>query len=71
MVKILRVYPMVNGKEACVKEPEKIAAELSSLTEPLDLDYESGSKVKMGNSQDFIGETVKVGDDFEIEIQDH
>ena len=71
MAKILRLYPIVNGQETCVREAKEIAKILSNPKEELDLDFEHGGRVKMGSSRDFIGETVQIGEDLELEIPEH
>lgn len=71
MVKIIRLYPIVDGQETCVRDAKEIAKILAKPTEELDLDFEQGGKVKMGSSLDFVGETVLIGDDLELEIPEH
>lgn len=71
MKKILRLYPIVDGQETCVREAKEIAKILSNPKEELDLDFEHGGRVKMGSSRDFIGETVQIGEDLELEIPEH
>jgi hypothetical protein len=71
MTKILRLYPIVDGQEICVREPKEIVKILSNPKEEIDLDFEQGGRVKMGSSSDFIGETVQIGDDLELEIPAH
>lgn len=71
MIQILRLYPIVDGKETCVREPKEIAKILAKPTEEIDLDYERAGRVKMGSSREFIGETVIIGDDIEIQIPEH
>lgn len=72
MKTIVRVY--VNdpktGKEKGVMEPEEIMKVLSKPKTAVELDYDEGQNVRMGNSADLIGETVKVGE-FELEIPVH
>lgn len=72
MKTIVRVY--VNdpktGKEKGVMEPEEIMKVLSKPKGPIELDYDEGQNVRMSNSVDLIGETVKVGE-FELEIPVH
>lgn len=71
MAQILRLYPIIDGKETCVREPKEIARLLANPSKEIDLDYERAGRVKMGSSRDFIGETVKVGDDIQIQIPEH
>jgi hypothetical protein len=72
MKTIVRVY--VNdpktGKEKGVMEPEEIMKVLSKPKTAVELDYDEGQNVRMGNSADLIGETVRVGE-FELEIPVH
>lgn len=72
MKTIVRVYVTdpKTGKEKGVMEPEEIMKVLSKPTGPIELDYDEGKNVRMGNSADLIGETVKVGE-FELEIPVH
>lgn len=71
MVRIIRLYPIVEGQETCVREPQEIVRILSNPGEDIDLDYERAGRVKMGSSREFIGHTVLIGDDLELEIPEH
>lgn len=71
MTTIIRIYPIIDGQETCVREPQEIVRFLSNPDQEIDLDFSTGSSVKMGSSRDFIGETVQVGEDLEIEIPEH
>ena len=51
-------------------EPEEIMKVLSKPKTAVELDYDEGQNVRMGNSADLIGETVRVGE-FELEIPVH
>lgn len=71
MTTILRIYQEVDGKEVCIREPKEIVKILSKPKQEIDLDFEQGGRVKMGSSSDFIGQTVKIGEDLELEIPEH
>lgn len=72
MKTIVRVYVIdpKTGKEKGVMEPEVIIKILNKIKTAVELDYDEGQNVRMGNSTDLIGETVKVGE-FELEIPVH
>ena len=72
MKKIVRVYVIdpKTKRERGVMEPEAIMKVLSKPTGPVELDYDEGQNVRMGNSSELIGETVKIGE-FELEIPVH
>jgi hypothetical protein len=72
MKKIVRVYVIdpKSKREKGVMEPEEIMKVLSKPTESIELDYDEGQNVRMGNSSELIGETVKIGE-FELEIPVH
>jgi len=72
MKTIVRVYVKdpKTGAEKGVMEPEEIMKVLSKTKEAVELDYDEGQNVRMGNSADLIGETVRVGE-YELEIPVH
>lgn len=69
MKKIIRIYE--GPKEVCIKDPEQIVKKLSKPAEDYQLDYFENERTIMGTSRELIGETVAIGDTFEIAIPQH
>lgn len=70
MIELLRVYIIEDNKEICIKDPKEIIKLINTTKEGLDIDYDLGQWVTMGNSRDLIGVTVKIGKDI-MEIPKH
>jgi hypothetical protein len=69
MKQIIRIYE--GPKEVCIKDPEQIVKKLSKPVENFQLDYFENKRTFMGTSRELIGETVLIGETFEIVIPQH
>lgn len=72
MKTIVRIYAFDKKlkRDVAITDENEIVEALSNPVLAIDLDYNTGSNVKMGTSQELIGEVVKVGD-MEVRIPEH